>query len=353
MSKRLIEVKHIASGHSDLILCIIKGFKPKGDDNRPDRGILPFAAMLSSTDTEVMTYIYGPVTAHNLDTLIQEPLRLANSNGLWKSVLALSNYVALDVPVLSTYFPVLVGHCTDKEILLETSELKEYYTKQTPVDSRLIHNEFIGIPQSFHEDDVDTGIHFLFSHLLSEVCFEGMCNPPGGDWSGLSVLYGSYEFRWLSLPRISEVANGKRPDHVLELFRVFTRPVLLSIESKERSSDLESNVGHGLVNYIRSLMGYIPNVKRPVRPTGSWMKAKEFVNYNEFEFISAAAYLKEYAQANEFVFDKSNCDMLFIMEPFQHGWIIEIITNTFPAKTLKAFICNKIKESSIKYIIVF
>lgn len=79
---------------------MIKGFKPRGDDNRPDRGILPLAVMLSSTDVEIMTYIYGPVLANNLDLLINTPRRLANANGLWKSILALSNYVALDVPVL-------------------------------------------------------------------------------------------------------------------------------------------------------------------------------------------------------------------------------------------------------------
>ena len=30
----------------DLIICAVKGFKPGGDDARPDRGILPFITML-------------------------------------------------------------------------------------------------------------------------------------------------------------------------------------------------------------------------------------------------------------------------------------------------------------------
>ena len=71
----------IASDHSDLILCMIKGFKPRGDDNRPDRGVLPLAAMLTSTDIEVMTYIYGPVIERNFNVLITDPERLAASNG--------------------------------------------------------------------------------------------------------------------------------------------------------------------------------------------------------------------------------------------------------------------------------
>ena len=193
----------------------------------------------------------------------------------------MSDFVALDVPVLA-------GHSYDEEVLLDTSALKEHYVGQLPDEDGLTQDDFSSIPQSFHEDDVDTGIHFLFSHLLQEVCFEGMCNPPGGDWSGLSVLYGDYEVRWLSLPRVSEEVDGKRPDHVLELFGVFDRPVLLSIESKERSFDLEANVGEGLVNYIHNLMNYVPNVERVVHPRlGAWTQSEHLVDFNAFEVVSA------------------------------------------------------------------
>lgn len=340
-------LNRIGTDHSDLILCIIKGFKPRGDDNRPDRGILPLAAMMSSTKIEVMTYIYGPIISHNLDTLVSDPKSLANSNGLWKSILALSNYVALDVPVLSS-------NTLDAEVLLDTSALKEYYVNQVPQDYGLTRNEFSSIPQSFHEDDVDTGINFLFYHLLHNVCFEGMCNPPGGDWSGLSIIDGNYEMRWLSLPRVSEEVDGKRPDHVLELFDVFDCPVLLSIESKECSSDLEQNVGYGLVNYIRHLMDYIPNVEREVHPRiGTWTQSEHFVDFESFETISAAAYLRDSAQANNTVFAKSECDMLFIMNPVEHGWEIEIVTATRNAAILKDFICNKIDETEFDDITIF
>lgn len=336
----------IASNHSDLILCMIKGFKPRGDDNRPDRGILPLAAMLTSTDTEVMTYIYGPVIERNFNALIENPERLAGSSGFWRSILALSNFVALDVPILAR-------HPYNGEILLDTSELKERYI-QCPDEDGLTQNVFSSIPQSFHEDDVDTGIHFLFSHLLRKFCFEGMCNPPGGDWSGLSVLYGDYEVRWLSLPRVSEEIEGKRPDHVLELFGVFERPVLLSIESKECSFDLEENVGEGLVNYIRNLMDYIPNVERRFFPRAQeWVRSESFVDFDAFKIVSAAAYLRGSAQKNRIVFERSNCDMLFIMEPVEHGWEIEIVAATHRAEVLKGFICEKIEESGFPDITVF
>ena len=337
----------IATNHSDLILCMIKGFKPRGDDNRPDRGILPLVVMLASTDVEVMTYIYGPIIERNFNMLLSAPERLASSNGFWRVILALSNFVALDVPVISSY-------SYDKEVLVDTSILKEHYIGQHANENGLTQDVFSSIPQSFHEDDVDTGIHFLFSHLLHKVCFEGMCNPPGGDWSGLSVIYNNCEVRWLSLPRVSKEVDGKRPDHVLELFDVFDYPVLLSIESKERSLDLEVNVGKGLVNYIHNLMSYIPNVERLLRPRmGAWEKSKQQVDFYAFEVISAAAYLRGSAQENSIVFERSSCDMLFIMEPVEHGWEIEIVTATRAAVILKDFICAKVKETESYNINIF
>lgn len=343
-------LERIASGDSELILCMIKGFKPAGDDNRPDRGVLPLSAMLSSTDIEVLTYIYGPVIERNFNVLMSNPECLADSNGFWRAILSLSNYVALDVPVL-TRRP---NDAYDAEVILDTSELKEHYIGQLPDEAGLTQDDFSSIPQSFHEDDVDTGIHFLFSHLLHEVCVEGMCNPPGGDWSGLSVYYGNYEVRWLSLPRESKEVDGKRPDHVLELFGVFDRPVLLSIESKERSFDLEVNVGEGLLNYIHNLMNYVPNVERLVYPhLGAWTQSEHLVDFNAFEVISAAAYLRGSAQASRTVFERSSCDMLFIMEPVEHGWEIEIVTATRAAEILKEFICDKIDEIGFDGITLF
>lgn len=339
----------ISSDHSDLILCMIKGFKPGGDDNRPDRGILPLAAMLASTDIEVMTYIYGPVVERNFNTLMANPQRLAASNGFWRAILSLSNYIALDVPVLTTP----ASNIFDAEVLLDNSALKEHYVAQRPDENGLTQIAFSSIPRSFHEDDVDAGIHFLFAHLLHEVCFEGMCNPPGGDWSGLSVISGNHEVRWLSLPRVSEEVDGKRPDHVLELFGVFEYPVLLSIESKERSFDLEENVGEGLINYIQNLMHYVPNVERLVHPyPGTWTKSEHLVDFNAFEVISAAAYLRGSAQANRTVFEHSNCDMLFIMKPVAHGWEIEIVAATYTAEILKAFIRNQVEESGFTDIVI-
>ncbi len=329
-------IEQVKANNSDLILCIIKGFKPRGDDNRPDRGILPLVSMLSTPDVEIMTYIYGPVINRNYELLLHSPQRLAEANGFWKSVLALSDFVALDVPIIQP--------ASDAAVLLDTKSLKAHYTDISQAnDGTYLHSPlFPSAPTEYHEDDVDTGIHFLFSHLLQDDAFEGMCNPPGGDWSGFSIIDQDKEKRWLSLPRVSDDIDGKRPDHIIELFELFDKPLLLSIESKERSADLEPDVGTRLINYIRALMNYVPNVERNSSSTSSvdWEKSRDRVNFDGFESLSAAAYLKSSAEPNDRVHNNSNCDMLFVMEPKHEGWLFEIIPYTEKAGHLKTYLQN-------------
>lgn len=215
---------------------------------------------------------------------------------------------------------------------------------------------FSSTPINFGEDDVDTAIHYLFTHILGKCCFEGMCNPPGGDWSGFSVIDGDFEYRWLSLPRVSDVVNGKRPDHILELFGVFKCPLLLSIESKEKSCDLESDVGTKLVTYIKELISYVPSAKRKVFPlVDEWHWGDEQINIKNFYTMSAAAYLKRYAENPATVF-KKNCEILFVMNPIMSdqkvGWEIEIIPSTNRSKILKSFIVDRYADSGDKQFLL-
>jgi hypothetical protein len=115
----------------------------------------------------------------------------------------------------------------------------------------------------FTEQDVDTVLHLLFTHSQPWGIFEAMCNPPGGDWSGLSLLnfQTGEEYRWTSLPRVSGI-GGKRPDHVIEFQLDNGHLVLLAIESKNRALNLESNVGHRLAAYIEQLVRTSPTIFR-------------------------------------------------------------------------------------------
>lgn len=327
----------LSSTEKDLILCMLKGFKPRGDDNRPDRGLLPLISMLTSQNVEILTYIYGPIIENNFNLLKNTPKRLANANGLWKSILAISDYVALDVPIL-------VEPARSEELLIDTKNLKEYYAGAQAIGTvQLSTPAFSSVPLEYHEDDVDTGIHFMFYRLLSDCCFEGMCNPPGGDWSGISIISDGMEKRWLSLPRVS---INKRPDHILELFGVLEKPILLSVESKERAADLEPDVGTRLITYISDLMNFIPNVERQLNPIGNWQYAESTVSFDDYIPISAAAYLRSCSQPSNIVFNNSNCDMLFVMDPIANGWDIEIITQTENAAILKEFLISKLPPST-------
>lgn len=331
-------INAIGSNGKHLIIALFKGFKPRGDDNRPDRGLLPLVAMLSAADVDVMTYIYGPMIETNLKLLDTHPLKLADSNGLWRPILALSNFVAIDVPVLAR-------KKYNAERIYDTSTIKRHFANigiEKKIEAKPC---FPAIPINYGEDDVDTGIHYLFTHILEKICFEGMCNPPGGDWSGFSVIDGNYENRWLSLPRVSDMVNGKRPDHILEIFGVFDKPLLLSVESKEKSADLEADVGTKLITYIEHLMEYVPSAKRQVYPElAEWCWGDKKVPFSNFETISAAAYLKKYAEPSSVVF-KKNCEILFVMNPIMTskkiGWEIKIIPSTKRSEILKEFILQK------------
>ena len=115
----------------------------------------------------------------------------------------------------------------------------------------------------------------LFTSLPSNKCFEGLCNPPGGDWSGLSVIVNQCEYRWVSLPRVSGEINGKRPDHVLQLYpNDNNNSIILSIESKDRSYDLETNVGIQLKQYIKYHLRSFLAVRKVLMATGRFPAEK-------------------------------------------------------------------------------
>lgn len=334
----------VGKNDKDLLICLLKGFKPRGDDNRPDRGALPFAQMLVGEKYDFMTFLYGPLLRRNFSLLKTNPKLLAKNNGLWNALISLSDFIAIDVEILEDNKE---ESNTVAKYLKDVRDINHKTVSSTD-SSNLTGDFFSGKPQSFHEDDVDTAIHYLFSRLLQKNCFEGMCNPPGGDWSGFSIIDDKCEKRWLSLPRVSDEIEGKRPDHIIELFNVFDKPALLSIESKENSKDLEKDVGKKLIEYIKRMMGFTPNVKRD-GPNLDWEKCETKSSFKDFIVISAAAYLSDTAQMDSIVFDNSKCDMLFKLRPVsnnqRNGWNIEITSRTEHAKLLKEYLKKALTEN--------
>ena len=176
------------------------------------------------------------------------------------------------------------------------------------------HSFFIEpVPKSVGEHDVDTVLHLLLGRLAGCRIFEGMCNPPGGDWSGLSLLAGvpSREYRWLHLPRESGESK-KRPDHVFQVFGVAKQPIVLIVESKNIVSSIEPGVGPDLIRYVQDLMSYPANAERSY-PAGSWHISNKRIDVSDMVFVSAVAFIpREESSAesdSEAALEKSQADI--------------------------------------------
>ena len=93
--------------------------------------------------------------------------------------------------------------------------------------------------------------------------FESMCNPPGGDWSGISYFDFSdkTEYRWTSLPRVSAI-KAKRPDHIIQL-HTKNEEIFLVVESKNKATDLDENIGWRLTEYVKVLFKIPPTAYKP------------------------------------------------------------------------------------------
>ncbi len=314
----------------DLVIALIKGFKPRGDDNRPDRGLLPLISMLGSSGHQIMTFLYGPIIKANLDLLLSDPVSLSNRNGLWRSILALSDFILLDAPILSR-------NKSSVTKLLDSRTCKMELLSFEPKD-RLTLASIAPEPRCIQEDDADTALHVLLAKSGSGNGLECMCNPPGGDWSGMSIYAERFEYRWLSLPRVSH-GDGKRPDHITEYFDVAEKPLLLVTESKGRGSDLEPNVGSRLISYVEWLMGFVPSVRR-FRTSREWHVPIEKVCSSTYEFVSAGAFIAKNDDDIDAIRSTSRCDMLVGVSPATSNkqWDVVLYTFTKTASALAEYI---------------
>lgn len=304
-------------------ICWIMGFKPRGDDARPDRGLAPFARMLLGANHDLLSIVYGPAPQTTWYNLEDNPIKLINKNGLWESILKTSNAILIesttDQNITRKGYTSLHWHC------------EHVYKKPTPlfVPSR---------PKKYGEHDVDTAIHILLTKLCNKKIFEGMCNPPGGDWSGVSILLGSNELRWVSLPKVSG-PSMKRPDHVFQFFIEKESPIILSIESKEFPNTLESNIGPKLTKYLLYLFESKASIERAIG-TSQWSHSNTGIEIEKFQFASAGAFLSKSAEKNNAALTKANTDLNFSVTFRDNGkkCNMDIYTRTLIGKKLAKYI---------------
>ena len=221
-----------------LAIVWITGFKPKGDDSRPDRGLTPLARMVLGNSANILTVVSGPAKRATWNSFLRSTQKIAKDNGLWQSILNIANYVLIDS-----------GTCPNC-IFYKTN----YRNQENPKPIIFPYKRII---PNFSEHDTDSAIHHLFSHKEELGIYESLCNPPGGDWSGISYFKSNgEEYRWTSLPRVSHI-GGKRPDHVIQLISE-DKTLFIIIESKQLGRNLEDNIGTNLIAYIDDLFSTSP-----------------------------------------------------------------------------------------------
>jgi hypothetical protein len=221
------------------------------------------------------------------------------ANGLWEAILTVSDAILIDSRTLTN--------------LTRRAFLRSHWQAGIPKEQSL-SMLVSAVPVRTGEHDVDTVLHQVFSRLLGDKVFEGMCNPPGGDWSGVSLLTPdkSTELRWLSLPRVTpEVA--KRPDHLFEIFGINEVPLVLVIESKERSDQVEVSIGPRLTKYVTNLISTIPSIRRQFQ-TGQWNHASKSLAVDSIQFVSAAAFIGDKSTDLGKIAKRAGTDIVFSLE---------------------------------------
>lgn len=254
-----------------LVVVWITGFKPQGEDSRPDRGLVPLARMLFGEGCRILSIVSGPGKADMWQKLIRDPQALARTNGLWAAVCGLGDAVLADS---ATSMEGPFAFTTDRRPS-QRSQVLQFSASRVPV--------------RFTEHDVDTVLHMLFSREEGPSSFLAMSNPPGGDWSGLTLrdFKNGVDYRWTSLPRVSGL-EGKRPDHVVALTDNNDRYVLVAIESKDVAKKLETRVGPHMQKFTRDLLGSTPTIAK--RNGKDWIQHTGTYNPHVDEIIGVGAF---------------------------------------------------------------
>jgi hypothetical protein len=276
-----------------LVVVLVTGFKPRGDDSRPDRGLAPLARMLAGPRARLLSFLWGPGNSDLLNLFRENPSAAAKSNGLIEAVSSCSDYV-------------LVDSITAEVFLVDTSSFMH-----TPNHERVELGGQVLTPLP-GEHDVDSAFHFLVTRPPRPWVFEGMCNPPGGDWSGISIsLDSGEEVRWTSLPRVSS-SGAKRPDHVVQVSEG-DFDYIFSVESKNISSRMEAGVGPMLTRYTDDLFAHTPTIQRNLGLEG-WTDVTISLSNWKYRNISVGLFVYRSAEDLRTVLDFSTLDIVGAFE---------------------------------------
>jgi hypothetical protein len=279
--------------NKQLAVVWVTGFKSHGDDSRPDRGLTPLARMVLGNDTDILTVVYGPAKQSTWQAFINSPTQIAKDNGLWQSIMNIADYILVDSATCSTK----LFYKTNAKIKENPAAIVFPYKKPNIV---------------FSEHDTDSAIHQIFSRKEKLGIYESLCNPPGGDWSGISYFENhTNEYRWTSLPRVSAV-GGKRPDHIIQLMGK-SQNIFLSIESKQKGKELEANIGVNLKTYINDLFQNLPTAHKTA--TQDWrLFDKDTLSIKDYSIVSIGAFIYVSKADMQTQLQRGKLDIIFAFE---------------------------------------
>lgn len=278
--------------NKDLALVWITGFKPRGDDSRPDRGLSPLCRMILGKDANIMAIVSGPGTKYTWDKLLNSPRELCESNGLFEAIFSCCNYLFVD------------SATCERNIFMQTGAKLSKNTKA--ITFPYIQNPVV----RYFEHDTDCAIHQILSFHKELGVFECFCNPPGGDWSGISFFKNGKEYKWTSLPRVSE--RSKRPDHIFQIERK-GRLIFVPIESKGYGKDLENNIGNSLKDYIKDLFNSEPTAFKS-SDKANWKFFEGTIGEVKYSMISVGAFLYKDERELTTHLHRGNLDAIFAFE---------------------------------------
>ena len=279
----------------------ITGYKPAGEDSRPDRGLCPLAKMILKDSARMISIVYGPAKKKTWKLLEKGLDVLASNNGLWQSIYKICDGVLIDSVTKATpeYIPIEQGSIVAQSELI-IPYISEYDGKQS-------------------EHDVDTAIHQILTKSGLSEC---LCNPPGGDWSVINYYRRGEIYRWTSLPRVSEI-GGKRPDHVFQQ-ELKDGNLFISIESKGKGSKLEDEIGIKLVAYLNDLFSLVPTSVKRVNT--EWRLYNNRADLGDYQVISVGAFIYKNENELKVRLERGSLDCILAFE-FKKRSVLHILSN--------------------------
>ena len=180
------------------------------------------------------------------------------------------------------------------------------------------------------ENQIDTALFSIFeiyAGISSSQWHVCLCNPPGGDWSRISLLSetGKSLYIWNTLPRVRD--ENKLPDFVVQAIVPEARnSFVLSIESKDRPRNLELDIGHRMNQFVEWLTSEIqPSLSKDV--AGEKNMHEELADFVLVNAVATSFHPQDSTETILGIWEKCKCDFCMNFVGVGNSVRLEIFVN--------------------------